>query len=246
MDLFNSNIDEALEVRSDSTGVALVLEKAKLAEARKGKCGETVLMQLATLRSLEEQDLAEEIGNGYLIPTEIAVQLDEDVREQLGLPPPWVGYFRLTTESKTSKPDFKLRLSAHLASGDDLGPYTMKGPLMIFSETELYLPSEAQWKAIQSAESHKTDEAGGFELTETRNLHAIAQIQEGKTAGAEIDLGPFKGLEVIEPSFVSIAMTEQDSGDAILTPNFGTGDRIEDIDVRLGQVKGKRGQHQGR
>ena len=143
MDLLSLNKDEALEVRSDSTGVALVLEKARLAEARKGKCGEVVLMQLATLRSLEEQDLAEEIGNGYIIPTEVAVQLDAEVRDQLGLPSPWVGFFRLTTEGTTNTSGFRLRLSAHFASGEEPGPYVMKGPLMRFSESELYLPSAA-------------------------------------------------------------------------------------------------------
>lgn len=239
MDLFSPNNQEMLEVRSDSTGVALVLEKAKLADARKGKCGDIVLMQLATLRSLEEQDLAEEIGNGYIIPTEVAVQLDEEVRKQLGLPPPWVGFFRLAAEGTTNSPSFNIRLSAHYMSGEEPGPFNMKGPLMRFSKSEAYLPSETQWKAITAVEDHRSNSVSGMQLTETQNLQAIARIQEARLNGAEIDLGPFANLDVVEPSSVSIAMTEQESGDAILTPNFGTGDDIKAIDDRLGQVRGK-------
>lgn len=63
----------------DSTGIALIADENLLEQAERGKASPLMMHQLVQLKMLAEEGLAEEIGNGFLIETVMAVQLDQIV-----------------------------------------------------------------------------------------------------------------------------------------------------------------------
>ena len=101
-ELFGFEVEEAFDLKTDHLGLAFTLDEEKLNKARKGEIGYPAIQQFLTLTLLVEQGLAEEIGNGYAMASDVAVQLDTDTRYQLGLPDPWMGSFRVQTSGTTS------------------------------------------------------------------------------------------------------------------------------------------------
>ena len=136
--LGRSEKENPFSIKADSGGVGLTLSNGSVNDLERGRFGEVGQIQVARLRGLEEQGLAEEIGNGFYIESSVAIQLDQEARELLGLPQPWPGFFRLWADGHTAAEGFSLRLTAHLPSGDEIGPYSVNGPLMFISESEVY------------------------------------------------------------------------------------------------------------
>ena len=227
--------EEGFSLAADSDGIGLVLLADEFRRAKKGSADGRTLIQLATLRILEEQGLAEEIGNGFHIPSEAAVQLDSEIREQLGLPEAWKGFFRVNAAGSTFEERFTFYLSLHRPNGDDAGRFKLDGPFIRISSREIYLPSFSQWQALSAARDHSREAAAGA-TPEVENLKAVYALQEAMREGAEIDLGPFEQLDVVQPERIGVAVVDTEEGGLELIPHFGGDDDPEMTHSRLGQV----------
>ena len=231
--------DQGFKITSDSDGVALVLDADSLKRAKRGSSNDRVLVQLATLRILEEQGLAEEIGNGFHIPSDAAVQLDREIREQLGLPEAWQGFFRINATGSTYEERFSFYISLHRPNGEDAGRFDLHGPLIRLSDNEQYLPTLPQWQALNAAARHQQRKASHEPSSEVDNLKAIHAVLEGSRGGAEIDLGPFRDLKITQPDRVGIAAIDTLEGGLELIPQFDGDSDPEMTRSRLGQVLGR-------
>lgn len=231
--------DEGFKIASDSEGIALVLDAESFEKAKRGSSDDRALIQLATLQILEEQGLAEAIGNGFHIPSEAAVQLDREIREQLGLPEPWQGFFRVNASGSTFEKRFSFYIALHRPNGEDAGRFELYGPLIRFSENEQYLPTLPQWRALDAATQHQRLRDSIEGSSEVENLKAIYAIQEGAFGGAAIDLGPFKDLKITHPDRVGIAAIDTDEGGLELIPHFDGESDPEMTRSRLGQLSGR-------
>ena len=238
-ELFGFEVEEAFDIKSDHLGLVFTLDKEKLNKARKGDIGYPAVQQFLTLTLLLEQGLAEEIGNGYAMASDIAVQLDTDIRDQLGLPEPWMGSFRVQTSGTTVSEYFRISLSLLRPDGQDAGYYRIDGPFVRLSDHEVYLPNEAQWMALASVQHHQKLVDNQEEPSETDNLLAIHAVQNAQLMGLNVDLGPFRNLYISKPEKVRVTASETPNGDLVLTPSLGAGEDPEDVTKRLGQVIGK-------
>ena len=238
-ELFGFEVEEAFDLKTDHLGLAFTLDEEKLNKARKGEIGYPAIQQFLTLTLLVEQGLAEEIGNGYAMASDVAVQLDTDTRYQLGLPDPWMGSFRVQTSGTTSSRDFRVTLSLLRPDGQDVGYYRIDGPFLKLSDQEVYLPDEAQWMALAAVQQHQELVDNQEEQSETDNLLAIHAVQSAKLMGLDVDLGPFRNLYISKPEKVGVAVSETPDGDLVLTPSLGAGENPDDVTNRLGQVIGK-------
>ena len=238
-ELFGIEVEEAFDLKTDHLGLALTLDEGKLSKARKGDIGYPAIQQFLTLTLLAEQGLAEEIGNGYAMASDVAVQLDTDTRNQLGLPDPWIGSFRLQTSGTTGSEYFNVSLSLLRPDGQDVGYYQIDGPLVRLSDHEVYLPDEAQWIALAAVQQHLKLVDNQEEQSETDNLLAIHAVQNAKSMGLDVDMGPFRNLDISKPEKVGVAISETTDGDLVLTPSLGVGEDPDDVARRLGQVTGK-------
>ena len=228
--------DKGFTLTSDSEGVALVLDSAAFRHAKRGSANNRALIQFATLRILEEQGLAEEIGNGYHIPSEAAVQLDREVREQLGLPEPWQGSLRINASGTTFERRFSFYISLHRPNGEDAGRFDLEGPLIRLSEAEYYLPTLPQWRALACASNHHQRVSSVQGASEVENLTAVHTIQDAARGGADIDLGPFRELHISHADRVGVAAFGTDDGGLELIPQFDGDSDPEMIRSRLGQI----------
>ena len=167
---------------------------------------------------LQEQGLAEQIANGFLIETGDSVRLEDSFRRLLQIPDPWPGRFELDVTGHTKNNDFQLQLILVGLLGNKIQHFDLKGPLLYLTDTEVYLPNEEQWIAFDAVLKHEA--MISQERNEYTNLIAISKLQKAKDAGLEIDLRHFDTLEATEPEGVSVSVILDQDGNAELIPAF--------------------------
>jgi SNF2 family DNA or RNA helicase len=219
----------------DTEGLNLVIEYEQFKSCAEGTADLLLLNQYACLQMLVEQGLAEQIRNGFVIPSEHAVCLDEDVRYLLKLPPLFEGTVFARVEGQSSQAAFSVRLVLRYL-GEDVYHYELAGPCLKISEREVFLLNQQQWMAFNSVRTHQ--QLSASDKNEQQNLLLIYQLQQAKKAGLEIDLAQFNKLRIVHPEKVGVAAEQAENGDLILTPTFGAGINPHDTATRLGQLKG--------
>ena len=76
-----------------------------------GQSGLLVTHQHIALKMLVEQGDAEEIPNGFIIPSAVAVNLDKMTQELLDLPVPWIGNIKADVKGETGRSNFSVSLN---------------------------------------------------------------------------------------------------------------------------------------
>ena len=193
-------------------------------------------LQLSYLKGLHEQGLAEKNANGYTVLSANVPDLDEDFAELFELPPAYAGSYALKIEGNTSQASFTVSVSVQLPGGDIIPHYRLSGPFLALTESEMYRLSPAEFKALSAISDHQKlapDKKGEYE-----NNWLIFQLQLAQKAGMKLDMAHFNNLELLHPEAVGVAVEEQANGDLKLTPTYGGGIELEDIQRRLGQVGG--------
>ena len=218
----------------DSEGINLFLPRDKFAALEQGEGDNWTLTQYAHLKMLEEQDLAEPLPNGFIIASELAVQLDDDVRRLLELPAPFPGDFQTDMHGLTTHADFSVKLLPCLSGATVFSAWSIKGPLLWISEQTRYLLTPAQWLAFNALQAHRNNEGTGDD--EQRNLALLAALQRAKKQGMRVRLAAFDTIEIVSPEKVSLALEKQDNGGLLLSPHYGDSSIATDIAQRLGQL----------
>lgn len=233
--LINSSTNTVFSVLPDSEGLNLFIDPSLLQTCVDGSADIFLLNQYAYLQILVEQGLAETIPNGFIIPCEHAVCLDDDMRQLLKLPKQFDGAITSRIEGQSSQAAFNVQLIPQ-HSGEAIYNYKLIGSCLKISENEVFLLNSDQWLAFNSVKKHQ--ELSFSEKCEQQNLLLIKHLQQAKQAGLNIDLAQFNKLNIIHPDKVGVAAEETIEGDLILTPTFGSKINHNDTSKRLGQLKG--------
>ena len=225
--------------KADSEGINLFLPRYEFAESEfaaleQGEGDHCTLTQYAHLKMLEEQSLAERLPNGFIIASELAVQLDDDVRRLLELPSFFPGDFQTDIHGLTTHADFNVKLLPRLSEATVFNAWSIKGPLLWISEQTRYLLTPAQWLAFTALQAHRNSKGTGDD--EQRNLALVAALQRAKKHGMRVELAAFDTIEIVLPEKVSLSIEREDNGGLLLSPHYGDLSITDDIVRRLGQL----------
>ncbi len=223
----------AFSLATDSSGVIFYLPGENFENCRKGAGDRLVLHQFIYLKMLEEQGVAEEIKNGFRVPSDVAAALEQEVVETLGLPKRFPGSFITRVRGQSWKENFSVEMIPVTQSGRKEPVYSVEGPFLKFSSRELYLLTAEQLNVFCALETHK-DTAS--EPAEARNLRLVAEMQKAQTEGMKVDLSQFRELKVRFSDKVGVNAVEQENGELLLVPSFGGGESPAEIDKRLGNL----------
>lgn len=219
---------------ADSDGLNFVMSLEDLKKCETGEENSWLLHQYICLKMSEEQGIAEKIANGYLIPSDYAVAIDEDTKLLLDFPPPYIGSFQIRVNGQTTQESFSIRIIPVLKNGKELYNYQLKGPCLQFSPHEIFLLNSAEWCAFKALQEH--EQIPTEKKSELYNLKLIGSLQAAQKLGMAIDLSHFNKIEVKEPEKIGVAAILQEDKSLILTPTFGAGIDPEKIRKRLGQL----------
>lgn len=191
-------------------------------------------MQLAYLKGMVEQNKAVKNANGFTILTEDVIGLGDDFISLFEFPAFYPGSYQTRFEGGTGQSTFGAQVELVLHDGSMVSRYTVLGPFIKLAENEMYMLQPADWRALKALLHHQ--ELSAENRGEYENNWLIFQFQIAKKAGMRIDLAHFNNLEVVQPEVIGIAVESLANGDLILTPAFGAGINISDIQKRLGQI----------
>ncbi|HDL90050.1 MAG TPA: helicase [Thermodesulforhabdus norvegica] len=232
--VFREKRESRFRMIPDSDGLNFVLPPDDFEKCRNGEADGWSLHQYVCLRMLEEQGYAKQIPNGYLIPSDNAVVMEDDAKFLLDFPPPFPGHFRIRVNSETSHSTFSIHIIPVMPDGKELPNYGQNGPCLQFGSQELYILSSAEWLAFSSLKAHQS--LPSENKSELHNLKLVGSLQAARKLGMDIDLSHFNQIEVREPGKVGVAVTQQEDGCLLLTPTFGPDMPPKSIAKRLGQL----------
>ncbi len=172
--------------------------------------------QHVSLQMLVEQELAEVIPNGFIVPTSTVLSLDHHYRSLLQLPDLWSGRIAVDFRGLTKDDSFNVTLKCSTASGRLTSGFKLEGPTIRFSEQELHLLTGVQHAVFEAVTAH-----GRSRRSEQDNLELVHVLQQASDYGADIELGHFKRLPIIKPESISLRAELDDNGDLHLSPMMG-------------------------
>lgn len=231
----NNGSKQHIQWRVDPVeGVDFILSTEALADMESLAINEPLFgMQMTQLRGLLEQGLAEQNANGFTVLSENVVEQEDFFFELFDMPTQYDGKYAADIRGNTAQAAFSLRVTLNLKDGTELPQYKLNGPFLQISEEEQFRISPAEYQALNAVEEHQS--LSDDQKSEYENNWVIFQLQLAKKAGMHINLGHFDNLELLHPESVGVAVEEASNGDLILTPTFGAGIDIQDVQNRLGQ-----------
>lgn len=191
-------------------------------------------MQLAYLNSLDEQGLAEINNNGFTIKSETIADLEDQFFELFGLPPSFTGTYKARIEGNTGQTAFNVSIDLLMADGAIVTHYQLFGPFLKVSEKEIFRLTPSEWRAFNTLKQHSI--LAVSDRTEYENNWLMFQLDLAQNSGMRIDLGHFNNLDLSRPENIGVAVEQLENGDLALTPTYGSGIPLPDIQKRLGQV----------
>ncbi|MGL5335485.1 MAG: hypothetical protein ACRC9R_04990, partial [Enterovibrio sp.] len=216
-------------------GVDFIIERKVLADEESYAINDPYFgMQLAYLKGMVEQGKAVKNSNGFTILSKEIVTLGEDFISLFDFPDFYSGSYSTRFEGNTGKSTFKVSLELVLPDGSNVAHFNVHGPLLKFTENELYMLQPADWSALQALQYHQNLSAD--KRNEYENNWLVFQLQLAKRAGMKINLAHFGNIDIVQPDKVGVTVEELKNGDLILTPAFGAGINVRDVQSRLGQM----------
>ena len=219
--------------KGDCDDINFIFNEKQLSQLRSGQANDLLMHQYTVLRMLVEQDQAEEIPNGVLVPAEVVVHLDENSRALLGLPPVWSGRIHTNIRGQTGKSSFKVELAAENEGKKFTvrDGFPVEGAIIRFSEEKQYLLNPAHLLIFAAVRKHESSQH-----TEYDNLSLVFALQQAQKDGASISLGHFDALNIRAPESVTIVAELDENGCLILTPHVGQEASHERVQKVLGQL----------
>nr|WP_284047513.1 DEAD/DEAH box helicase [Guyparkeria hydrothermalis] len=228
-----ATLQVGFESSPDSTGLNFYLPHGDFDRLKASASGTGLQkMQIILLRMLEEQGMAEPIANGFHVPSETVVRLDEEQANVLQLPPMFPGRFESHISSHARNSAFRVNLFAAFPEGR--APFERVGPLLRFGPSEAYRLNPGELLGVQSWEAHRDLEPG--ERGEAANLRLMAELQVAQRSGMNIDLSHFDKIDVVVPEHIGVVATQHSDGSVTLSPSLGDGSTPDELERRWGQV----------
>jgi hypothetical protein len=169
-----------LHKHPDSTGLILFTEPAVMKQLRLGQGHPTQLMQTIVLQMLQEQGAADELPNGYRLPSEVVASMDDDQADILQLPPVFHGSFNTRITGHTRKSSFDVQVDAVL-DGEEY-PFQRKGPYITLGGDNFYRLTPAELIALQALDNHQALSPERRNESENLRLMALLQVSARKSA----------------------------------------------------------------
>ena len=224
--------DESYKWEATSSGINFYTTESLTDEITSGNANPWIVNQHITLKMLVEQDLAESIPNGFILPSETVVSLDDVSRDILELPKQWNENINADIKGTTGKSSFAVILKVKTKSGGYTSSYEIKGPILSLSTTQQYTLTPAQYLIFASLQNHQLTSKSEYD-----NLQLLLALQSAQEAGAAIDLAHFDKLDIKAPNSISIEAELDHEGNLILTPFMGQDADHEKIQKVLGQLR---------
>ena len=215
----------------DFEGVNFIFTSQQKAKIAEGSANELLMHQYIALRMLVEQGEGAELPNGVMVPSASVVELDEDVRHLLDLPPVWAGKLHANIKGKTGSVSFQIELKASDVGGTPTYGFEVEGPIISFSLEKHYLLSPAQLLVFSAWERHKHSDRSEYD-----DLALVYAFQQAQEKGASISLGHFQKLNIRVPESITVEAELDGNGRLILTPQMGQAATHERMQKVLGQL----------
>ena len=226
-----SDQQEKYTITPDFEGLNFTTSDQTTRQVATGKAGGWITHQHIALSMLVEQGSAEKIPNGFIVPTEVAVQLDSESQELLELPPTWQGQIQADIKGITSNSSFEVNLTVETTRSGFTRAYKITGPILRLTEQQQYTLTPAQQLIFSEHTAHAESEKLEYD-----NLKLLLALQKGQSFGATINLGHFDKLDVKAPDSISIEAELDAEGNLILTPFMGQNASHEKVARVLGQL----------
>ena len=222
---------ERYQWKANSEGLTFFVSASSADEIKNGQASLWLSHQHLILNMLAEQDQAEPIPNGFIVPTEVVVSLDDASRESLELPEIWNGHIRGSFKGQTSRSNFSMMLEFATEPTRYTGRYQTEGP-MLELDNQFYLQAQGQALIFSALTKHSSSKR-----TESDNLRLVMALEEAQRAGVNLTLSVFDKMEIKSPNQVTVAAELDPEGNLILTPNFGQNATHEQMQKVLGQLR---------
>ncbi|MFK5894923.1 MAG: SNF2-related protein [Pseudomonadota bacterium] len=223
--------EDSYEWESSCEGLNYYTSKQIIERINEGKAKPWIVNQHITLKMLVEQNLAESIPNGFIIPSKTIVNLDDISKSILELPPQWNNKITADIQGTTGQSTFTVKLKVK-SNNNYTASFDVEGPILSLSSSKKYTLTSAQLIIFSSLDNHKHSQK-----TEYDNLQLMLALQSAQEAGAAIDLSHFDKLDIKAPNSISIEAELDEEGNLILTPFMGQDADHEKIEKVLGQLR---------
>ncbi len=232
--LGHEKVDECFDAIPDSEGINFVLEKSLFDACSEGNASPYLLLQYTYLKMLQEQGEAEQIANGFVVPSPVVAALEEDGEQLLRLPPRFDGKYETSIKGETFRSNFEVQLIPITSQGERVPKFQLRGPYLCLSSTEQYRLHPAEFMALASIQDYQIN---SDDHTEDKNLWLIGLLQKAKLEGMDIDLSHFRDISVEQPEKIGLTAVTQSDGSLVLAPNFGVGVEPDDFESRKWQLE---------
>lgn len=229
-----ASMDELVgfDVAPDSEGLSFFLRRADFEALQQGAGNELQHVQFVVLRMLEEQGVAERIGNGFRVPSDAVAGLDQDQADLLRLPPRNPGEFIAHISGRSTHSAFRVDLTLRLPDGETR--FKIKGPFLELGGGTRYLMNQHEALALDAWQRHcglPAEERGA-----PANLRLMAALQTSQRSGMRIDLAHFEALDVLIPEGIGVSAVRMPDGSLQLGPTLGDGSTPEQLQRRWKQL----------
>lgn len=222
--------NESFELTVDD-GLDFTVSKKQLEAIKTGKAGEWITAQYVALKMLEEQGEIVSFPDGFMMSPEVAVRLDNELKELFMLPKTWDGVIEADIKGKASQPNFAIDMAVHNTRRQLTHSYKIDGPFLQFSREKKFLLSPEQFRVFEAQRLHETTSK-----TEYDNLLFLNELQKAQADGCKLSLAHFNKLRILTPESITVEAELDPNGNLILTPNMGQDASSESVQRVLGQL----------
>ena len=222
---------ERYQWKTTPEGLIFFVSVVGAEQIKEGQASLWLSHQHVILNMLAEQDQAELIPNGFIVPTEVVVSLDDASREALELPETWNGHIKGSFKGQTSRSNFSMVLEFASEPTRYTGIYKTEGALLELGN-QIYLQTQGQALMFSALTKHASSER-----TEAANLRLVMALEEAQRSGVNLTLSVFDKMEIKSPSQVTVASELDPEGNLILTPSLGQNATHEQMQKVLGQLR---------
>lgn len=238
--LFDGERAERLEEESsdfrivyNENGVTFETDDDRIRRIEAGGGSRRNVGTLVALRMLEDAGEAQRTRTGFWMPPDAMSRVDEEFREELGLPERFSGRFIAKISGTTTTTRFSISVRAESPHGPL--PVRVRGGLLLI-DSDTFLATEAQLRALRARDAH--DALDVALRTEEANVQLVADLHDARDRGLRINLAHLGDFSTVVPRKVGLTATRTPDGGLDLHPSL-EGVAHEDAVHRWRQVDGK-------